>query len=240
MNDQFPFHDQLTPSSPTDTYSKRDIELAWKNEQLKIHLAQALHDLHAMKTAMSALERELEAAHKDGKLDALTGLYNRRYFEDEIEKIHAESERSVGYALIIVDLDHFKEINDTYGHAHGDDVLKKIGKTLKVCRRREDRIVRWGGDEFVIILPRCKSLEQAATIAERMRANIEDSECVLVSGHKIKITASIGVAHAPPLSAEESKKTNLRDRAQAVFEHADLAVYAAKGRASHEYTNYLS
>jgi len=212
----------------------QDERLAWKNEELKMQLAQTLVELHAARTAMAAIEQELARARESGIVDTLTGLYNRAFFEKEFEKIHAESERGFGYAMIIVDLDHFKEINDTYGHASGDEVLKKIGATLATKRRCEDRVVRWGGDEFIIILPGCKSLHYAAAIAEDVRANIENSECELSSGQRLKITASLGVAFAPPLAADESRKTRLHDRAQSVFNHADLAVYAAKGRYSHD------
>lgn len=129
--------------------------------------------------------------------DPLTGLYNRRYLEDEVEK---EIERCQRYKLnlgvIMIDIDHFKEINDTFGHDSGDFVLKIIGNLLISNIRKSDLACRYGGEEFTVILIE-QNLVETKNKAENLRKLIESQKIVYQEQCFLKITASFGVANYP-------------------------------------------
>lgn len=146
--------------------------------------------------------------------DPLTGLYNRRYMEDTLERVVrlAERERSE-VSLIMIDLDHFKRLNDNYGHAKGDAVLRETASALLGNLRESDVACRYGGEELLVILPQC-GLKAAATKAERLRIAIES----LSEPNGAKVSASFGVAAIPGTSM------NTRDMMMA----ADAALYQAK------------
>jgi len=164
--------------------------------------------------------REARNWHKlqqDNRIDSLTGLNNRRCFDEIILK---ESERSERYShptsLIMLDLDHFKEVNDNYGHQTGDIVLKNLGKILRDEVRLSDTPCRYGGEEFAVILPETR-LDEARRIAERIRKTIARQELFTSNNNvKFNVTASIGVA-----STEQNDTLDL-------VECADLALYQAK------------
>lgn len=180
---------------------------------------------------IAELELELEQQRKRFEIlweeythDRLTGLLTRRYGWDCF-KYHLKSLRkrvlpSVGYLLI--DLDHFKEVNDTYGHPAGDQVLRRFGKIIKTnCRlRKTDLMIRWGGEEFLIVLPGADA-EEVARVAERVRQAVERATFILndLEGtrRRIKKTASVGVA-ATRTYADVKSAVAL----------ADLALYEAK------------
>lgn len=125
--------------------------------------------------------------------DGLSGLYVRRYFMERLTEYLASANRfSYPLSLIMLDIDHFKKVNDTYGHDAGDTVIKQIAAAIKKQTRETDIAVRYGGEEFVIILPYTK-LDEAKMIAERTRQFIEQNEIVF-ERERIKITASFGVA----------------------------------------------
>ena len=151
--------------------------------------------------------------------DSLTGLYNRRYFmqagEDEIER--AERNKK-SLALMMIDIDYFKDVNDTYGHAAGDKVLKNLANILKDSVREIDIVGRLGGEEFGIILPDTNIIN-AEKAAERLRKNIEDSS-IQFEEESISITVSIGV------SSYTQKVYNMSD----LLHEADIALYKAKDR----------
>jgi len=125
--------------------------------------------------------------------DPLTGLYNLRYFHASLAQELERTERTkIATALMMVDLDHFKRINDTWGHEAGNDVLRQTARLIRDSTRRLDVQCRYGGEEFVVILP---STEQrlAVQVAERLRDSIA-SFLFVADGHELKVTASIGVA----------------------------------------------
>ena len=140
--------------------------------------------------------------------DYLTGLYNRRYFFEVGDKLFANSKRGHTTSTVaVIDIDHFKRVNDTYGHEAGDLVLKAIGRTLKSRFRTSDIVARFGGEEFCILL--CDMLtEQAGTIFDNLRQAIADTE-VMAGGNKLQVTASIGVCVQLAGSLEEM--VNLAD-----------------------------
>jgi len=151
------------------------------------------------------------------RTDGLTGLFNRRHF---LSLAEAEWDRYQRYrrdpSLLMIDVDRFKVINDTYGHAAGDQVLTGVAEICREHRRKSDLVARFGGDELVILLPET-SLDGAIEAAERLR---QQTEARLFTGASpaVRATLSIGAAQASP------DMTSLFD----LMKHADLAVYAAK------------
>lgn len=145
---------------------------------------------------------EIDAYRRKAMRDSLTQLYNRLYAEDIFTKLrspHHEEE----YCIAMMDIDDFKKINDKYGHALGDEVLKSLSAiTLKVIRR-EDLVFRWGGEEFLILL-KDVNLQQATALLERLRSNIEESQLRVPTGDIIKYTVTIGVSQLNRQNIEES------------------------------------
>jgi diguanylate cyclase (GGDEF)-like protein len=145
--------------------------------------------------------------------DKLTNLYNRRYFEETVTyKIVELDKKKSTISMLIIDIDHFKNVNDTYGHNIGDSVLAKAAMIIKQCLRNEDILVRWGGEEFVVILP-FTNVQEGTVIAEKIRTSMESHIFKYVN----KITVSIGVAEK---IAEESFED--------WFKMVDKAMYKAK------------
>ena len=123
--------------------------------------------------------------------DPLTGLYNRRAFEEiAFREISGATRTGLPLSVLLCDIDHFKKVNDKYGHATGDEVLCAATTALRGSLRDEDFLCRWGGDEFCALLPRAK-WEQARSVADRVKEAFEDLE-VLVDGQAIRIAISIG------------------------------------------------
>ncbi|MCQ7059102.1 sensor domain-containing diguanylate cyclase [Escherichia coli] len=165
-----------------------------------------IHDI----TEQKRLEQELERAALH---DALTGLLNRRHFYQitEPEQTHAIS-LTQDYSLLLIDTDRFKSINDLFGHLKGDEVLCALARTLESCARKDDLIFRWGGEEFVLLLPRT-TLDVAINLAEVIRATVAR---VTLPGLP-RFTVSIGVArHEANESIDE------------LFKRVDDALYKAK------------
>ena len=149
--------------------------------------------------------------------DPLTKAYNKKYFADQLQTEIAYSRRHrTPLSLIIFDLDHFKNINDTYGHVAGDMVLIQMADAVQGMLRAEDVFARYGGEEFVIIL-RGIPLQDSGVLAERIRRHIEQTP--FMSGEtRLPVTVSVGVA-------EYDKET---EDAMILVEQADMALYAAK------------
>lgn len=136
-----------------------------------------------------ALRRVYEAAILDG----LTGVYNRKHLEERITVELAYAGRHAApLAVVIVDVDHFKKVNDTYGHLAGDAVLKAVASLLQTSVRPEDVLARYGGEEFVVVA-RGTSSAQAVELAERLRQSIESAE-IAFEDKRIRVTASAGVS----------------------------------------------
>ncbi len=159
--------------------------------------------------------RTYEAMQRQAISDGLTGIHNYRHFQ---ESLKAEVSRAVRYdesfCLLMMDLDHFKTVNDTVGHQKGDDVLRAVANVLRNCSRDSDYLARYGGEEFVMILPRT-ALDEATTMAERIRTSVAR----LDAGHpELRVTMSIGIS-AFPDSAKDS---------DGVLGAADAALLRAK------------
>lgn len=155
--------------------------------------------------------------------DMLTKLPNRRFIDLEINKCHklAKREESI-YSLILLDIDHFKRVNDTYGHTKGDQVLKELAFLLKNSLRETDLIGRWGGEEF-IILCRGATLAESQEIAEKLRQKI--SKHSFIEGYQL--TCSLGVA-----------SYQREDLIEDIFRYADLALYQSKSDGRNRVTTY--
>jgi diguanylate cyclase (GGDEF)-like protein len=154
---------------------------------------------------------------RQARIDGLTGLANRRACEDQLAVELARAERFGGpLAIVITDLDDFKEINDRFGHPAGDVVLREFARTLEDGIRDVDLAARWGGEEFVLLLPGT-DLDGAALVAERIRRALESRLVLAPDGQPIPVTASFGVAAYPDDSSS-----------QALLAAADGALYEAK------------
>ncbi|PRX26643.1 diguanylate cyclase [Orenia metallireducens] len=150
--------------------------------------------------------------------DFLTGLNNVRSFDNKLNDMITKLDKNKeDLSIIILDIDHFKRINDTYGHVAGDYVLKELAKVLSSSCRDLDIVSRTGGEEFCILLPDCPN-KKAIAVAERIRTNVEKHQFVLSDQQKINITVSLGITTYP------DKTTNLNS----IVEEADYALYQAK------------
>lgn len=160
---------------------------------------------------------EIEEINRRARTDALTGLANRQQFEERLTRIVMETNRFGGScALIVIDIDRFKHVNDTYGHQVGDEVLKEVSRVLQNAVRTVDLCARYGGEEMALLLPQT-DLAGAGLLAERLRRAVCD-EPVRVKEHEIPITISLGVAAYPEGSSSRDE----------LFAAADRALYSAK------------
>jgi len=148
--------------------------------------------------------------------DTLTGLYNRRYFE---EKLGAEAQKSFyggsPLSLVMVDIDHFKKVNDTLGHTEGDQALIKISSLLKSSVRKKDIVARYGGEEFILMLPEAV-LKESFLIAERIRRLVEETSFE-VGKTEVNLTVSMGISNFPSHRAK-SKEDLIRMADQALYD----------------------
>ncbi len=159
--------------------------------------------------------QQFESAKQLAYRDGLTGVFNRRYFDERIqEELDRVSRYSEEFALLMIDIDEFKSVNDRFGHLPGDNVLRQIANLLSEQLRRSDRICRYGGEEFVVILPQL-GRAHAVEVAEKLRRTIHASVLADITS---LVSVSIGVAHAP---------IHGRSRDEIVAA-ADQALYAAK------------
>jgi two-component system, cell cycle response regulator len=162
--------------------------------------------------------RLYEATRQLAITDGLTRIYNHRFFQELFEKEFTRSDRyNTVFSLIMIDIDHFKKINDTYGHLCGDEILKSLASLVKSCLRTMDIVARYGGEEFAILLPETGGAEALQT-AERIRRAVEENT-FMGTDQGLNVTVSLGVATYPsPL---------VSDRAD-IIAKADGALYEAK------------
>lgn len=169
-----------------------------------------------MRRQNADLRRQLEqrAAYMEQQAltDELTGLPNRRAFDSQLARLGEAMGRGSQFAMLMIDLDHFKQINDSHGHAAGDHVLQEIARTLQSRIRVSDFAARIGGEEFAVLLPRASQAD-ATIVADALRSGIEERHIVW-NGSPIPVTVSIGVADSKSVAS--------------VLEAADAALYRAK------------
>ena len=169
-------------------------------------------------TDITSHRQLLDHAKRESLIDALTGLPNRRMFMQLVDEIGADRRASGDmFAVLFIDLDGFKQVNDIYGHAVGDETLKISADRLKACARGMDVLARLGGDEFVMLLKHVNSLDDVRRVAsrciEKVAAPIEGE------GWRLNVGASVGIAISKPNSASSS---------HLLLKHADEAMYLAK------------
>ena len=204
------------------TFTEKDLELM---RGIASHAAVAIENAilyAALNKRAAELERALELYRKadyEASTDELTGLRNRRFFQEQATRELDISRRySRQMSIIILDVDHFKKFNDSYGHMIGDDVLRAMGRVLAANVRSVDLPARFGGEEFVVLCPDTESIG-ASMVAERIRKAVAEVKLNDADGQPVRqITASLGVATFRPGDADLA----------AVIERADAALYAAK------------
>ncbi len=176
--------------------------------------------LWTMATSVSAaLERQNkdEIIHQQAFHDALTGLPNRVLFAERLDQALTEARRNQdNLAVMFMDLDKFKTINDTLGHSVGDELLKEVANRLQNCLRGGDTVARWGGDEFTLLLASIRTISDATRTAQRILDAFK--EVVKIDHHEIYINASIGIACFPDDGEE----------AEILLQNADVALYQCK------------
>ncbi len=166
-----------------------------------------------------ALEKARHEAHELSMTDTLTGLSNRRHFLRGVQREFSLAQRHrLGMAVMILDIDHFKNINDRFGHHQGDEVLKAVSRSLAHEMRATDLLARWGGEEFVALLPNT-ACEPAFQMAERLRHAVEIMPRTGPNADQIATTVSVGVACAKPGEALSL---------DSLLQMADSALYDAK------------
>ena len=181
-------------------------------------------ELHLETERRATLEVENAQLEAEARNDPLTGLMNRRAFDEQFSqqlnlRIRDPHAMAKPMGVIMIDLDHFKSVNDTYGHDGGDAVLKKLADVLRVSTRTEEVVARMGGEEFVLLAP-LATPEELLRAAERLRAGIELMEVELPSGEFLNVTASLGAAVL-------DRPTTVDDGMQ-LIKAADEALYEAK------------
>ena len=176
-----------------------------------------------IKTLQDKLKNRIRQLERLSIVDGLTGLYNKKYLYEFIRREIKRTERfGMIMFCIMMDVDHFKKVNDTYGHPCGDTVLKELGAILGDVIRGYDFAARFGGDEFTVVLPQQSNRKDVQIIAERLRQTINNHPFTLKSKSKrppIQITVSLGVAAFPD--------KNITDY-ESLIERADEALYQAK------------
>jgi diguanylate cyclase len=175
--------------------------------------------LNASREEINQLQENLAAVRSESLTDPLTGLANRKHFDEQLIKTMTEAiERSEPLSLVMSDIDHFKTFNDTWGHLTGDQVLRLVAMSLKQNVKGQDLAARYGGEEFAVILP-STVLRSALTVADHIRRAVMSKELMRRStGQNLgRVTISLGVA-----------TTRKGDTAQSLIARADTCLYAAK------------
>lgn len=163
--------------------------------------------------------RLLQISKEQALKDPLTLCYNRRFMDQYLvhfESLNSRTPRNLGF--IMADLDHFKMVNDEFGHQAGDDILKQLAEILRKNIRKSDLLIRYGGEEFLIILLEMKEPGRAVTVAEKIRVAVESTKLALPNGGNLTKTLSMGVAEFPSDG----------DQLYKVIKYADVALYQAK------------
>jgi len=193
--------------------------LLLKTKQMQDNNSQLEKQLELSLSNMNSLQTSLDEVRRDAMTDSLTNIFNRKYFDHKLEQLIAQArEASSLLCLVMLDIDHFKSFNDTFGHQTGDQVLRLVAMTLRSNVKGADIASRYGGEEFTLILPDT-SLKDATTLADKIRKAIQAKELLKRSTNEKlgRITASFGVAQLTP-----------SDTMASIIERADRALYVAK------------
>ncbi len=215
-----------------DIQSGLDTEMILENarEALMIRNLQAFRQVESLQVNTVILESRYKNLENSSRLDALTEAYNRSYLDEIIERTF-ESASSSGTSLsfLFVDLDDFKNVNDTYGHQIGDKILKAVARILKAQTRNTDIVGRYGGEEFFIVMPGVNSV-MAETVSNRILDAFRQTTHDVGIPYPIKVTVSLGIATLGEKQEFES--------AHQMIGAADQALYASKSHGRDRYTAY--
>lgn len=162
------------------------------------------------------------------QLDSLTNLYNRRTVNEHLERLLEMSTESDRISILLLDLDFFKQVNDTYGHMVGDDVLREVGHLLQSIMRKNDLAGRFGGEEFIVVLYR-SAHDIGMSVAERIRARIAEIRVATPAGKPVQITVSVGVSTFSPFGMTGIDQ---------ILSQADQALYTAKDAGRNQVVHY--
>jgi len=182
-------------------------------------LSSLMQRLHSATAELAQLRRQLDEAREQAKLDALTGVANRRGFDEAMQALlHEHKSGDSCPSVMMIDLDHFKQVNDQYGHVFGDTVLKSVAQAIRSCVKGRDLVARYGGEEFAVMLP-ATALPGAIALAEQIRSTIAGAR--IRRGNTSErigaITVSVGVSSWKP-----------GESIDALIERADRALYRSK------------
>ncbi len=206
--------------------SKANHELQNRVDFADQQLRQSIKELKAQKAELKEINEKFQLL---SITDSLTGLFNRRYFEEHLdEEINLTQRHGDTVSLIILDIDHFKNINDTYGHTHGDEALIAVAEVLKNRVRKTDIVCRIGGEEFAIL---CKRADNQTTteLADNLRKSVQEL-VIPFDDYKVSVTISAGIATLT--------KNNFQSHAENLYRFADLALYFSKENGRNAVTHY--
>lgn len=214
-------------------FNTLNAELNSANQELLNRVDFADQQLHQNVKELKAQKDELTKVNekflKLSITDSLTDLYNRRYFEEHLQdEINLTQRHGDTISLIIIDIDHFKNINDTYGHVRGDAVLKNVASTIKQRIRKTDFACRIGGEEFAIVCTRTNE-DTAIELADSLRKNVQEL-ITPINEYKVRVTISAGIATLT--------KDNFPTHATHLYRFADLALYKSKENGRNTVNHY--
>jgi diguanylate cyclase (GGDEF)-like protein len=205
----------------TETVEDKVLDAAGKLAEVNQALKEEVRERHVLEFRLAAVTEKAEASRNAALHDLLTGLPNRALFNDRLEHGLAQATRHErNLAVMFIDLDDFKKINDTHGHDTGDDILRTISRRIRESTRDDDTVCRHGGDEFLYLLTEVDREQELARVAEKLVASIQMPIGVAVDGVTVdlSVSASIGIAVFPKNGST----------AQPLIKSADKAMYQAK------------
>jgi diguanylate cyclase len=213
-----PFQAQPTRVAAEVETLKRTLAETKAHEKIRLQQIKTLIERNLVLTQeLTLLTQKVSKARHIAYHDELTGLPNRRLLQDRLRQTVAQAARQHKQVVVmLLDLDGFKGINDSLGHSAGDHLLQQVAKRLTACVRVADTVCRYGGDEFVVMLPEFGYGDTAAAVAEKIRTQLEIPYAL--NGGLVTVRASIGVAEFP------GDGSNYR----ALIKQADIAMYRAK------------
>lgn len=212
-----------------DTGADAVVPTSFEPEEVALRLSRLVAQKRALEQMRRHLDQQLDLALRD----PLTGLYNRRYVQGYLAELaHTAARQQRPFAVMLLDLDRFKQVNDAHGHATGDEVLVEVARRLRAALRETDLVARLGGEEFLVVMPDTDRHE-AEQAAERLRRAIADAPLLAPTrGISLSVTVSIGVA----MSNGRGLPRNSADAVRALIDNADQALYAAKAHGRNQVT----
>jgi diguanylate cyclase (GGDEF)-like protein len=229
VREQLPVAEELFQMELYDASQLQDITDSAR-ETLIVRNLHQINEAQDLQRRTSKLEEENTELKTENIRDPLTNAHNRRYFEESLAQEFATSTKhSWPLSIVFVDLDKFKQVNDTYGHQTGDEILQAVAELLRDALRDSDIVARFGGDEFVLLLPGTDAV-QADLVGQRICEGIRTRSIQTTNGQRVGVTLSLGVATCESQSKFDSSK--------ALLAAADSALYHSKREGRNRHTCY--